>query len=460
MALRLRTRLFLIVAAVLGASILLSAVLSRRATLVEVRATAGELPDPAGTRMALDRALEVVAETPVADLPQALAAIEKETSRRLLVVDGSRAVVAASNRSLAGATIKTLSNDGTFSARLGTAGAESQIELRGAPMETARLANGEPATIVLLPALEESDLVRVTRIPLWLLTTVGTAALAVPIVFAVSRRILEPIASLREAARRIQAGDLDARVAAGGGDELSELAAAFNGMAQRLAETERLRKQMVSDVAHELRSPVTNLRCTLEAIQDGLMPPDRASLAALHDDTLLLQRLISDLEDLALGDAGALSLRVEEVDLRQVISAAVRSVPASAEHAPVRVDVPDDLPGVRGDSGRLEQVFRNLLSNARLHTPAHGRIEVIASRDGRFVHVEVVDTGAGIDPAHLPHVFERFYRADRSRARATGGAGLGLAIARQLVTAQGGTIRAESDGPGRGTRMTVSLQIA
>ena len=115
MALRLRTRLFLIVAAVLGASILLSAVLSRRATLVEVRATAGELPDPAGTRTALDRALEVVAETPVADLPQALAAIEKETSRRLLVVDGSRAVVAASNRSLAGATIKTLSNDGTFS---------------------------------------------------------------------------------------------------------------------------------------------------------------------------------------------------------------------------------------------------------------------------------------------------------------------------------------------------------
>jgi two-component system sensor histidine kinase BaeS len=257
----------------------------------------------------------------------------------------------------------------------------------------------------------------------------------------------------------MQAGDLDVRVDVHGRDELAELAAAFNGMAARIAETERLRRQMVSDVAHELRSPVTNLRCTLESIQDGLAVPDRASIDALHEETLFLQRLVSDLQDLTLADAGQLALHVRPVDLRDVIRRAAAAMPATAGQPSVHIDCPERLPDVQGDRDRLEQVFRNILSNARTHTPADGRIEVRAWEDGRWIHVEVVDTGAGIDAAHVAHVFDRFYRADTSRSRDTGGAGLGLAIALQLVTAHGGDISAASDGLGKGARFCVRLPV-
>jgi two-component system sensor histidine kinase BaeS len=215
---------------------------------------------------------------------------------------------------------------------------------------------------------------------------------------------------------------------------------------------------MVSDVAHELRSPVTNLRCTLEAIQDGLASADRGSIDNLHDETLFLQRLIADLEDLASADAGQLTMRRERVDLVPVL----RRVVASMATGGARIELKEGEGPceVEGDPGRLEQVFRNLLTNARTHTPEDGRIELRAARHGAAIEVVVADSGAGIHADHLPHVFDRFYRVDRSRSRATGGAGLGLAIARQLVTAHGGTIAAASDGAERGATFTVRLPAA
>ena len=213
---------------------------------------------------------------------------------------------------------------------------------------------------------------------------------------------------------------------------------------------------MVIEVAHELRSPVTNLRCTLESIQDGLLPHDRASIDALHEETLFLQRLIGDLQDLTLAEAGQLALRLEPLDLRTVIRRAVPAAPAAGRPV-VGIDIPDGLAAVQGDADRLEQVFRNLISNAVTHTPAGGEVTIGARSDGSHVHIDVTDNGRGIEPAHLAHVFDRFYRADVSRSRATGGAGLGLAIVRQLVAAHRGTVSVASEGPGRGARFTVTL---
>jgi two-component system sensor histidine kinase BaeS len=228
-------------------------------------------------------------------------------------------------------------------------------------------------------------------------------------------------------------------------------------MADRIAETERLRRQMVSDVAHELRSPVTNLRCTLEAIQDGLAQPDRARLDALVDETLLLQRLIGDLQDLALAEAGRLRLHLADVEVETVVRRAASTTASTGAAAPVDVVV-EGSPGLAlVDADRLEQVMRNLLNNARTHTPADGRITVRLSTTDEAVTIAVHDTGRGIDAEHLPHVFDRFYRADTSRARATGGAGLGLAIVRQLVLAHGGTVGVTSRGAGMGSTFTVTL---
>lgn len=457
MAVRLRTRLFLVVAALLGASILASALLSRRATLVEVRAIVGAPPVPGELAPLLDRAARLVRELPAEALPAALAEMEEESRRRLLVVDANRAVVAASDRDLLSARVVRLTPDGTFTASLANGMAQATMELRGAPVRETVDSSGRAVSVVLLPPVEEES-APLGRTPLWLWTTLATGVIAVPLVFAVARRILDPIGALTTAARRMQGGDLDVRVKVRGRDELAALGEAFNGMAERLAETERLRRQMVSDVAHELRSPVTNLRCTLESIQDGLAPLDRASIDALHDETLFLQRLIADLQDITLAEAGQLALHREPVDVRDVVRRAAASVGGGAD---VRIELPDGLPAVHADPARLEQVFRNLIGNARTHTAsAGGHITVTGVGRGADVEIQVSDTGRGIAPGHLPHLFDRFYRADESRSRATGGAGLGLAIVRQLVAAHGGRVTAESEGLGRGARFTVTLPAA
>ena len=458
MAVKLRTRLFLVVAALLGASIAVSALLSRRATLVEIRSVVrgeGLREDPAPV---LDRAEHALRDS--SDLETALASIERETKRRILVVDDARNVVAASNAGLARARVMALSAEGALMVEIGDGETRGVIEIRGAPVRRV-VRSGQPLMIALLPAPDGEDVTTAQTVtPLWVWTTIATALIAVPLVFAVSRRILGPVTALTDAAHRMQAGELDVRVEAQGNDEVADLARAFNGMTARLAETERLRKQMVSDVAHELRSPVTNLRCTLESIQDGLAVADHAAIDALHDETLFLQRLIADLEDLSRADAGQLALRNEPVDLAEAVRRSASATILPTHGVEVTLDLPPGLPTIHGDPDRLEQIFRNLLSNARRHTSPGRSISVSARSTQDAIEVSVTDTGEGIDPAHLPHVFDRFYRADPSRARATGGAGLGLAIVRQLVTAHGGSVTAESAGAGQGARFAVILPLA
>ncbi|HSF39168.1 MAG TPA: ATP-binding protein, partial [Thermoanaerobaculia bacterium] len=249
-----------------------------------------------------------------------------------------------------------------------------------------------------------------------------------------------------------RSGDPDRRVEVPPGrDEIGELARAWNDLADRRATAERLRRNLVSDVAHELRSPLTNVRCQLEAIQDGLVRPEPAVIESLHEEALLLERLIDDLQDLALAEAGQLSLERRPLDVAEEVGQAVQALaPRTAERGlRVEVDVPADLPRADADPRRVAQILRNLLGNAVTHTPPGGAVRVRARAAESGVEVTVEDTGPGIPPEHLPFLFERFYRADASRSRETGGAGLGLAIVKQLAAAHGGRVWVESE-VGRG----------
>lgn len=308
-----------------------------------------------------------------------------------------------------------------------------------------------------------------------LVLAVGAAGLAaVLLTIVLSRRILGPVEALTAAAQRMEQGDLGQRVAVRTRDEIGALAHAFNAMAESLARNEQLRRHMVTDVAHELRTPLTNVRGYVEALRDGVAAPDHALFNSLHEETLLLNRLIDDLQDLALAEAGQLRLARRPTALGLVVEQAASALrPALAgKRLGIAVDLQGELPDVDADAERVGQVLRNLLNNAITHTPPGGTIALRAERmtdEGRglsasarvssFILIEVRDSGPGIAPEHLPYIFERFYRGDPSRARATGGAGLGLTIVRQLVEAHGGRVWAES-APGQGTAFTFTLPVA
>jgi len=236
-----------------------------------------------------------------------------------------------------------------------------------------------------------------------------------------------------------------------------------------LDESERQRKNMVADVAHELRTPLAVLQGNLQALLDDLYPMDKAELSRLYDETRLLSRLVDDLRDLALADAGQLGLNVQAVDASALAADVGESLGLAAEAQDVELglDLEDGLPPVQADPDRLSQVLRNLVTNALRHTPPGGTVTLSVRRHGEFLRFVVADTGEGIEPGELAHVFDRFWRADRSRSRDGGanganervGSGLGLAIAQSLVRAHGGQMWAESDR-GVGSRFALTIPLA
>lgn len=286
------------------------------------------------------------------------------------------------------------------------------------------------------------------------------AALAISAFLA--RRIGQPIEQVMTAAHRMGEGDLSQRVPVTGSDEIADLARSFNAMAEKLAISQNLRRQLVADIAHELRTPLANIRGYLEAIDDGVVEPDEATLQTLREEAAQLNHLIDDLQELAQAEAGALRLDRQASDVAELIERVLAATRARAAERGVALQqtLAPDLPPVAIDRQRIAQALANLVNNALTHTPPGGRVTISAARvDERFVAVTVDDSGAGIDAEDLPHIFERFYRADRSRARATGGSGLGLTISRQLIEAHGGTIVASST-PDRGSRFTFTLPVA
>ncbi|MBI4188882.1 MAG: HAMP domain-containing protein, partial [Chloroflexi bacterium] len=266
-------------------------------------------------------------------------------------------------------------------------------------------------------------------------------AIALLITFLLSRHISAPIKALSFAARRLGQGDLSQRVQFEDGGEMGELAQTFNSMAGDLERTEKLRRNMVADAAHELRTPLSNIRGYLEAISDGVVAPDTATIHSLQEEAVLLSQLVDDLQELALADAGELKMILQYEDISELVSHAVAGVKAQTalKGVSLSVDITGKLPAVSVDSRRINQVMRNLLDNALTHTAQGGTITVTARQMANHqLEVAVVDTGQGIPAEDLPNIFERFYRVDKSRTRVTGGSGLGLTIVKRLVEAHGG----------------------
>jgi two-component system sensor histidine kinase BaeS len=296
------------------------------------------------------------------------------------------------------------------------------------------------------------------------LVLAGGAALiaALAVSLFVSQQVAGPVQRLAVASRRIAAGHYAERVPAEGEDELGQLARSFNEMAAALEDVERRRMELIGDVAHELRTPIATIEGYLEGLLDGVVPPSERTWAKLYDEAGRLHRLAEDLQQLSRAEAHQLALVLQPVAPAAIVHAAVDRLAAdfAAKGLELQVQAAPELPCVQADPDRAIQVLTNLLSNALRYTPAPGRVELIVAQAAEMVRFQVHDSGIGIAPEHLPHVFERFYRVDKSRARVLGGTGVGLAIARALVAGMAGHIWAESAGLGQGATFSFDLPLA
>lgn len=293
----------------------------------------------------------------------------------------------------------------------------------------------------------------------------AVALLATGLGVLLARSISRPLAEMGQAAARIAQGDYAARVPVRGRDEATALAVAFNRMAAGMSSVERLRRELVANVSHDLRTPLTVIRGYLEGLRSGEIADRRSAemaFEAMHTEVARLLHLVSDLRQTAALDSGALLLNRRLITARALATEAIDRVTPLAATKDIHLNsqVPAELPPLNIDAERLGQALFNLLENAARHTPAGGTIEITAQRQAEQMQFIVRDTGDGIAAADLPHIFERFYRADRARNPAEGRAGLGLSIVKSIVEAHGGAVKAESEGmPGKGSAFTISLPL-
>ncbi len=290
----------------------------------------------------------------------------------------------------------------------------------------------------------------------------AAAITAFAVSWFLSVRIVRPIGRLATAAERIARGSYGERVPVRGSDELSVLASAFNDMAASLESAELRRRQLLSDLAHELRTPLATIEGYVEGVRDGVVPPTPETWSVLETESGRIRRLVDDLQKVSRAEERQLDLRIGPLAPGAIVAQAAQAAgPAyAAKGVALETTADDRLPPVAADGDRIGEVLANLLDNALRHTPAGGSVEVRAEGRGGEVEFTVSDSGEGIAPEHLGRVFERFYRIDSGRTRARGGSGIGLAIARALVEAHGGRIRAESADPGAGTRFVVTMPTA
>ena len=264
------------------------------------------------------------------------------------------------------------------------------------------------------------------------------------------RGLIRSVRGLEDAARALAAGELDRTVDVEARDEIGRLAESFNRMTHKLNRSESLRRRMIQDIAHELRTPLTVIQGDLQALREGIYQPDEATIDSIHEESLLLGRLVEDLRELSLAEAGELQLRRERLDLGDLVASGVRHARSSVEakSIEIRVDVPDTPVYADVDADRIGQVLHNLLGNAVRHTPEGGHIAIGMIAEATKATIRIQDTGPGIAADDLPYVFERFWRGDKARTRGFGSTGLGLAIAKALVEAHGGRIWAENSTEG------------
>lgn len=420
------------------------AVLVRRAGVVPRGGAPWNLDGPGGLRELLRRHYEQRGSwdgiDPVMEAAGALLSSAGPFSALLVLEDAGGQVVAATRR--------------------GAEDAAPAFDRSAASVLSIVVASRTVGRLYIVPDDGLGSLDRVARLLLGLAVIGGLLGLLFGV--QMSRGLAAPLDRLAAVAREVGAGRLDAHIAPSGSLEMREVVAAFNDMAAALKGSLTQRRDMVADIAHELRTPLSVLQANIQALQDGVYPLDQAEIARLGAQTQLLSRLVDDLHALAQAESGQLRLDRERVDVAALAANTLSNFQSLAEKAEVTLslDVPAALPPPLGDAIRLNQVLHNLMANAIRHTPAGGRVSIRAWREGPSLHLEVADTGQGIPPADLPLVFERFYRVDRSRSRAQGGSGMGLAIARAIVEAHGGAIEAQSTGvSGQGSRITIVLPL-
>lgn len=404
---------------------------------------------------------------------QALAEqLARSLRRRIVLIDQHKRVIVDSDYTLIGqvlpasmlpnTTISSSPLDPTFSSS--TSSASGSFSSSSSPLFISTGGSLQPSALIqgrigaTAPSPQANFLDSVNH-ALWLAVLIaGLTALLLALVFA--HTLLTPLHTLKAAAEQMEQGNLGQRVCIKGKSEIATLAHAFNTMAESLSRSEQARRNLVNDVAHELRNPLMNIRGYLELLVEGVLKPTPDTLSSLYEETSLLSRLVADLQDVSLAEAGQLHLALQPVELAEVVSQTVQIIQPQAEqkHLALHMHLLPDLPCIEADPERVAQILRNLLRNAITHTPTEGEISITAYRSQAWVHISVQDTGSGIAPEHLPYLFERFYRADPSRTRATGGTGLGLAVVKQMVQAHGGQIAVTSQ-QGQGTCFTFTLPV-
>jgi signal transduction histidine kinase len=297
------------------------------------------------------------------------------------------------------------------------------------------------------------------------LATIAAFFAAVTVSVFVSRRIVAPIRNMMNASQRIADGHYDERVDFPGGnireetDELGQLALSFNQMAEKLEHTEEMRRQLIGDVAHELLTPLTTIQGSMEGLIDGVLPAEEETYQSVYREAARLQKLVRDLQELSRVEAGVLVIEPTPVKLLDLTQTTCAQLERQYLEKKVELfnDVGDDLPRVMADEDRIGQVLLNLLGNGLQYTPSDGWVRITARNLGEVVETSVEDSGIGIDPEDIPHVFTRFYRVDKSRSRVGGGSGVGLTIAKHLIEASGGRIWVKSPGVGKGSIFTFTL---
>jgi signal transduction histidine kinase len=396
----------------------------------------------------------------------------RSSNDRLVVTDASGVIVGDTSNQWLG---KTADSVGLISGTPISVSGKSVGELY---LETSQIGKGrgfmgggkggQPATSSSAVTAEQNFLSRVNRS--LMITGLIAALVALIIGLILTRQITRPIKALVNGARQITRGNLSHRVNIKTKDELGNLGQSFNTMAASLDEAEQERRRIVADIAHELRTPLTVIEGTVIGIQDGVFKPDNERLDAIKEQTSLLARLTGDLRDLSLADSGQLKLAFATTDLSDLVrrKALQFEVKAREKGINLNIDLPGDLPKPKIDPTRIEQVLGNLVTNAIRHTPSGGDITIslkVVNQDTAHeiedpsLVLSVADTGEGIAPENLPHIFERFYRIEKSRTRSEGGSGLGLAIVKQMVQAHGGKVWVESV-PGKGSIFNVALPLS
>jgi histidine kinase len=294
-----------------------------------------------------------------------------------------------------------------------------------------------------------------------IIAVVAASAVALAASLALSQSVIAPVRGMMNASRRIAKGHYDERVPLQGADELSQLAASFNRMAEQLEQVEAMRRRLIGDVAHELRTPLTAIKGSAEALMDGVLPANEETYRQIHIEAGRLNKLVDDLQELSRVESKAFELDIQPVDVSRLVETAAKRMQFQFDQKRVILSVrlPHDPVLVLADEDRALQILTNLLGNALQYTPEGGNVTVTVGREKQTAKFAIHDTGIGIPAEHLAHIFDRFYRVDKSRSRAHGGSGVGLTIARHLVEAQGGSIWAESGGENKGSTFVFTLPI-